>query len=308
MHHNTLIVIAGPTAIGKTELAIKVAQHFKTEIISADSRQFYKEMSIGTAKPSDDELHAVKHHFIDSHSIHETFTVGDFETQALSMLDTIFKSNKAAVLVGGSGLFIKAVTEGFDALPKAEPELRQELNQLFEQEGILPLQEKLQELDPIYYQGVDLNNPQRLIRALEVSISSGQPYSSFRTNHVQSRPFNLIKIGLNTNRETLYNRINARVDSMVKAGLIDEVKNLLPYKSLNALNTVGYSEIFDALDGNASMEVAIQNIKQNTRRFAKRQLTWFRKDVGIKWFEPNETEQVLTYIFSCFKKLDNPSA
>jgi tRNA dimethylallyltransferase len=296
MHPKTLIVIVGPTAIGKTELAIKVAQHSNTEIISADSRQFYKEMSIGTAKPSGDELQAVKHHFIDSHSIHEEFTVGDFEAQALSTLNIIFQSEEVAVLVGGSGLFIKAITEGFDNLPKAEPGLRQDLNRLFDQEGILPLQEKLKELDPVYYQEVDLYNPQRIIRALGVSISSGQPYSSFRSHQIQTRPFNIIKIGLNTQRETLYNRINARVDNMINAGLINEVKSLLPYKHHNALNTVGYSEIFDALYGNLSMEVAIQNIKQNTRRFAKRQLTWFRKDVEIKWFEPEEKDQVLTYI------------
>ena len=296
MHPKTLIVIVGPTAIGKTELAIKVAQHFNTEIVSADSRQFYKEMSIGTAKPSGDELQAIKHHFIDSHSIHEEFTVGDFEAQALSTLNAILQSKEVAVLVGGSGLFIKAITEGFDNLPKTEPGLRKELNQLFDLEGILPLQEKLQKLDPLYYQEVDLNNPQRIIRALEVSISSGQPYSSFRSHQTQTRPFSIIKIGLNTQRETLYNRINARVDNMINAGLINEVKSLLPYKHHNALNTVGYSEIFDALDGNLSMEVAIQNIKQNTRRFAKRQLTWFRKDVEIKWFEPEEKDQVLTYI------------
>ncbi len=298
MYPNTLIVIVGPTAIGKTELAIKVAQHFKTEIISADSRQFYKEMSIGTAKPSGDEFQAVKHHFINSHSIHEVFTVGDFETQALATLDTIFQSNNVAVLVGGSGLFIKAVTEGFDNLPKSEPELRQELNQLFETEGILPLQEKLKQLDPKYYDEVDLNNPQRLIRALEVSISSGQPYSSLRSHQTQNRPFNLIKIGLNTNREMLYNRINTRVDNMITAGLVEEVERLVPYKKLNALITVGYSEIFNALEGNVSMEVAIENVKQNTRRFAKRQLTWFRKDEGIKWFEPNEIEEVLQYVSS----------
>ncbi|HEY0056622.1 MAG TPA: tRNA (adenosine(37)-N6)-dimethylallyltransferase MiaA [Pedobacter sp.] len=296
MYPNTLIVIVGPTAIGKTEIAVKVAQRFKTEIISADSRQFYKEMSIGTAKPSGDELQAVKHHFIDSHSIHETFTGGDFETQALATLDIIFQSNNIAVLVGGSGLFIKSVTEGFDNLPKAEPELRQELNQLFETEGILPLQEKLKQLDPKYYDEVDLNNPQRLIRALEVSISSGQPYSSFRSHQTKSRPFNLVKIGLNTNREMLYNRINTRVDNMISAGLVEEVERLVPYKKLNALNTVGYSEIFDAIDRNISMEVAIENVKQNTRRFAKRQLTWFRKDEGIKWFEPDEIDEILNYI------------
>ena len=296
MSGKTLIVIVGPTAIGKTDLAIKVARHYQTEIVSADSRQFYKEMEIGTAKPTVEELSKVKHHFINSHSITEEFSVGDFETSALTTLDEIFKTHDYAVLVGGSGLFIKAVTEGFDDLPKADPSIREELNQLYQKNGLEPLKEKLKLVDPAYHAEVDLSNPQRIIRALEVSISTGKPFSSFRFKQQKKRPFNILKIGLNLNREDLYNRINNRVDTMVEAGLIDEVTTLQPYRHLNALNTVGYSELFDALDGQISFEQAIQNIKQNTRRFAKRQLTWFRKDEEINWFSPDQTDEILEFI------------
>ena len=296
MSSKTLIVLVGPTAIGKTELAIKIAQYLNTEIISADSRQFYREMEIGTAKPSAEELSAAKHHLVNSHSVNDDFTVGDFETEALSILDTIFKENDVAVLAGGSGLFVKAITEGFDELPKADPAIRAGLNSLFERDGIIPLQEKLKTADPDYYKEVDLDNPQRIIRALEVSISSGLPFSSFRKRKQQSRNFKIIKIGLNTSREELYNRINTRVDKMVASGLINEVRNLLPYRNLNALNTVGYSEIFSYLDGDILLEQAIDSIKQNTRRFAKRQLTWFRKDEDIEWFEPSQYAEILKYI------------
>jgi tRNA dimethylallyltransferase len=302
MSDKVLIIIAGPTAIGKTELAIKIARHFKTEIVSADSRQFYKEMEIGTAKPSAEELASVKHHFINSISISDDYSVGDFEKQGLETLEGIFENNNFAVLAGGSGLFIKAITEGFDILPKADPQVRAELNQIFENEGIKPLQDKLNLLDPEYYKEVDLNNPQRIIRALEVSISSGKPFSSFRTKHQSKRPFKTIKIGLNINREDLYNRINFRVDQMVKAGLFEEVKTLLPYRSLNALNTVGYSEIFDAFDKKISFDQAIENIKQNTRRFAKRQLTWFRKDPEIYWFQPTQFDEIINLISSISPK------
>lgn len=298
MPDKTLIVIAGPTAIGKTELAIKIAGHFHTEIVSADSRQFYREMEIGTAKPSTLELSSIKHHFINSLSVNDEFSVGDFEIQGLATIEEIFKKNSYAVLAGGSGLFIKAITEGFDNLPKAEASVRGELNLLFEKEGIKPLQEKLKSLDPEYYRTVDLSNPQRLIRALEVTISSGKAFSEFRTNQQANRPFKSIKIGLNIKREDLYARINTRVDKMVSAGLIEEVKSLIPYRNRNALNTVGYSEIFDALDGEISIEQAIENIKQNTRRFAKRQLTWFRRDTEIQWFEPDQLDEILTYILS----------
>jgi tRNA dimethylallyltransferase len=293
----TLIVIVGPTAIGKTALAVQIAQKFQTEIISADSRQFYIETEIGTAKPSSVELAAAKHHFINSHHITENFTVGDFETQSLAKLNEIFEKNDFAVLVGGSGLYINAVCNGFDDLPRASAELRAQLNQDFLDEGIEPLQRRLQELDPLYFKEVDLHNPQRIIRALEVCISTGIPFSTYRTRSQKTRAFFCVKIGLNTNRGQLYDRINKRVDQMIAMGLEDEAKNLMPYRHLNALNTVGYSELFDYFDGKITRNEAIEKIKQNTRRFAKRQLTWVRKDLEINWFEPsesfNKTQQIL---------------
>lgn len=291
-----LIVIAGPTAVGKTELAIKIAEQFQTEILSADSRQFYREMSIGTAKPSDEELGRVKHHFVNSLSVNQEYSAGDFESEALAALEGIFKHKEFAVLVGGSGLFLKAVTEGFDDLPKANTGIREHLNAIYTEKGIVPLQEQLKVLDPDYYQGADINNPQRLIRALEVSLSTGLPFSSFLIQNKKERPFSIIKIGLNTNREFLYQRINERVDLMIRAGLVEEVRNLLPLRNLNALNTVGYSEIFEFLDQKITMQEAIEAIKQNTRRFAKRQLTWFRKDTEIKWFEPSQYPEIVDYI------------
>ena len=290
-------MIVGPTAIGKTALALQVAQKFQTEIISADSRQFYIETEIGTAKPSAVELAAAKHHFINSHHITENFTVGDFETQSLAKLNEIFEKNDFAVLVGGSGLYINAVCNGFDDLPRASAELRAQLNQDFLDEGIEPLQRRLQELDPLYFKEVDLHNPQRIIRALEVCISTGIPFSTYRTRSQKIRPFSCVKIGLNTSRDQLYDQINKRVDQMIAMGLEDEAKNLMPYRHLNALNTVGYSELFDYFDGKITRNEAIEKIKQNTRRFAKRQLTWFRKDLEINWFEPsesfNKTQQIL---------------
>jgi len=278
-----LIVIAGPTAVGKTATAIRLAQQLKTEIISADSRQFYNEMSIGTAKPDAEELSQAKHHFINSHSITDNFTVGDFEKEALLLLDELFKTHDQLIMVGGSGLFIQAVTQGFDNLPAANPEIREKLNQEFAEKGIEHLQQKLKDADPDYYNKVDLNNPQRLIRALEVFQATGKSFSSYRKATVNTRPFESIKIVLDLPREELYDRINRRVDIMIEQGLVEEVHSLLPYRQLNALNTVGYSELFDYFDGKTDLPAAIDLIKQNTRRFAKRQLTWFRKDKEMKW-------------------------
>lgn len=278
-----LIVIAGPTAVGKTATAIRLAQQLKTEIISADSRQFYNEMSIGTAKPDAEELSQAKHHFINSHSITDNFTVGDFEKEALLLLDELFKTHDQLIMVGGSGLFIQAVTQGFDNLPAANPEIREKLNQEFAEKGIEHLQQKLKEADPDYYNKVDLNNPQRLIRALEVFQATGKSFSSYRKATVNTRPFESIKIVLDLPREELYDRINRRVDIMIEQGLVEEVHSLLPYRQLNALNTVGYSELFDYFDGKTDLPAAIDLIKQNTRHFAKRQLTWFRKDKEMKW-------------------------
>jgi tRNA dimethylallyltransferase len=291
-----LIIIAGPTAVGKTAIAIKLAQQLKTAIISADSRQFYREMSIGTAKPDPEELVQAKHYFINSHSITENFTVGDFEKQVLELLDKLFKTNDQVIMAGGSGLFIQAVTQGFDELPVADPTTRSRINQELSEKGIQYLQEKLKTADPVYYAQVDLNNPQRLIRALEVFETTGKPFSSYRTASTNKRLFETIKIGLNLPREVLYERINERVDIMIKQGLVDEVRALLPFRQLNALNTVGYSELFDYFDEKTDLDTAINLIKQNTRRFAKRQLTWFRKDKEIKWMmndDPNIIENIL---------------
>ena len=282
-----LIVITGPTASGKTNLAIQLAKKFKTVIISADSRQFYREMSIGTAKPTDEELATVKHYFINSHSITDTFTVGDFEKECLHLLSELFQYCDKIIMVGGSGLFIKAVCEGFDSLPQADAEVRKWLNLTFNEHGLVAMQEKLKVADPEYYRTVDLNNPQRIIRALEVFESTGKPFSSYRLNIKNDRPFRVIKVGLNWPRETLYERINNRVDNMIEQGLVEEARRLLPYRHLNALNTVGYSELFDYFDGKTDLNSAIGLIKQNTRRFAKRQLTWFKKGKEITWIDSN---------------------
>ncbi|MEJ5994335.1 tRNA (adenosine(37)-N6)-dimethylallyltransferase MiaA [Pedobacter sp. Du54] len=296
MSQKTLIVVVGPTAIGKTSLAIALANFYHTEIISADSRQFFKEMNIGTAKPSKEELAAAKHHFINSHSINTLFSTGDFEVEALKLIDERFKIHDILIMVGGSGLYIDSVCKGLDQLPEIDLSIREELNQQFANHGIVSIQNQLQDVDPEYFSKVDQSNPQRMIRGLEVFLSTGQKLSSFLTANKKVRPFNSIKIGLNSDRSLLYDRINQRVDLMLEAGLLDEVKSLMPYRPLNALNTVGYSELFDYLDGKTDLASAIAMIKQNTRRFAKRQLTWFRKDESTNWFEPEETEKILIRI------------
>jgi tRNA dimethylallyltransferase len=288
----TLIVIAGPTASGKTAAAIALANHYQTVVVSADSRQFYREMSVGTAKPNQEELAAAKHYFIDSHSVNQPFSVGDFERECLQLLDELFKVHNVVILAGGSGLYIKAVTEGFDNLPAANVEIRNKLNLELTESGIASLQERLKDADPEYYSEVDINNPQRVIRALEVFESTGKPISSYRTATFNKRPFNIIKIALDMQREKLYNRINQRVNIMVQQGLVDEVQSLIPYRHLNALNTVGYSEIFNYFDGKTDLPTAIELIKQNTRRFAKRQLTWFRKDKEIVWVESDNNSLI----------------
>ncbi|MEJ7560099.1 MAG: tRNA (adenosine(37)-N6)-dimethylallyltransferase MiaA [Pedobacter sp.] len=291
----TLIVVVGPTAIGKTAMAIQLAKHFHTEIISADSRQFFKEMEIGTAKPSKEELAEAPHHFINSNSVQTLLSTGDFEIQALKTLDTLFQRHDVAIMVGGSGLYIDAVCNGLDKLPDIDFTIRQELNERFAKEGISFIQASLKEYDPEYFAKVDQSNPQRMIRGVEFFLSTGQKLSSFLTRTKKERPFNIIKIGLNTARSVLYERINRRVDQMLDSGLLEEVKTLLPFRKYNALNTVGYSEIFDYIDGICTLEEAVDKIKQNTRRFAKRQLTWFRKDETTAWFEPNETNLIIKY-------------
>lgn len=297
-----LIIITGPTAIGKTGLAVFIAKALKTEIISFDSRQFYKEMKIGTAVPTNEELSKVPHHFIQNLSIHQDYTVGDFEKDALQKLEELFQKHDTVVMVGGSGMFEKAVTEGLDEFPDVDPKFRQELIQEFEAFGIEKLQEELKNTDFSYYQQVDLSNHQRLIRALEIIRGSGKPFSSFRKNKSAERNFKVIKIGLQLPREEIYERINRRVDLMMEEGLLDEVKSLYEFKHLNSLQTVGYKEIFNYLDGKIELDFAVEEIKKNTRRYAKRQLTWYRKDENIKWFSPFEKEEILDYILNHLDK------
>ncbi len=281
----TLISIVGPTAIGKTALSIKLAQHFKTEIISADSRQFFKEMNIGTAVPSIEEQQAAKHHFIQHISIKDNYSVGDFERDAISKITEVHKKNDIAIMVGGSGLYVKAVTKGLDNFPDVNGNIRLELNERLKNEGLEALQKQLKDLDPMAYNSIAIDNPQRLIRALEICIGTRKPYSSFLTNPEKNRNFKTISIGLDAERPIIYDRINQRVDIMVNNGLVDEAKNLLKHKDLNALNTVGYKELFKYFEGEWTLDFAISEIKKNTRRFAKRQLTWFRKDEAIAWFD-----------------------
>lgn len=296
IHGKRLIAIVGPTAVGKTAMAIALAKYFETEIISADSRQFYREMSIGTAKPNAAELAEVRHHFIDSHSIEQEYSAGDFERDALLLLETLFETHNTVVMVGGSGLFVRAVCEGLDNLPKAPLAVRERLNALFEEKGLSPLQEKLKEVDPDYYQTADIHNPQRVIRALEVYEATGKTFSSFHVREITRRPFDIITIGLNMERRKLYDRINLRVDKMMEMGLLEEVRSLLPYRDKPALLTVGYAEIFDFLDTKTSIEEAIDRIKQNSRRYAKRQITWFKKHGNTVWFEPDDLEGVLGFL------------
>jgi len=283
--NNYLISIVGPTAIGKTALSIKLAQHFNTEIISADSRQFFKEMQIGTAAPSPEELAGAPHHFIHHKSITENYNVGAFEKEAISTLDSLFKTHNTVIMVGGSGLYVDAVTKGLDDFPEVDPNIRTQLNLQFETEGLIAMQNQLQELDPVAYQTIAIDNPKRVIRALEICIGSGTPYSSYLKKGKVNRNFKTITIGLTADRELIYDRINKRVDIMMKLGLLDEVKQLKAHQNLNALNTVGYKELFKYIDGEWDLDFAVSEIKKNTRRFAKRQLTWFKKTENIIWVD-----------------------
>lgn len=291
-----LIVIVGPTAIGKTSMAIEVAKYFNTEILSSDSRQFYKEMNIGTAVPSKEELSAVKHHFIQHLSVHQAYSVGEFERDAIAFINEFFKTHDALVMVGGSGLYEKAVTQGLDEFPEVDPGIRKQLNDELDLTGLTELQEELKVADPSYYQEIDIENPHRIIRALEIIRGTGKPFSSFLSKNTKKRDFETIKIGLTLERSKIYDRINRRVDIMMEDGLLDEVKDLYDLKGLNALNTVGYSELFNYLDEVWDLDFAVAEIKKNTRRFAKRQLTWYRKDEHLTWFNPKEKKEVIEFI------------
>ncbi len=296
MFKKHLIIIAGPTAVGKTALAVDLAKHFACPVISADSRQFFKEMSIGTAKPTPEEMQGVPHEFVAHISIHESYNVGQYERDAVARIEALFRTHDQLILVGGSGLYINAILNGVDEFEEIPAEIREQLRADYAQKGIAYLQDLLKERDPAYHAQVDLNNPQRLMRALEVCLHSGKPYSSFRTKEKKERPFEAIPILINTEREALYERINRRVDAMMASGLLDEVKALYPYKQLNAMNTVGYKELFDFLDGKLSLEEAVVMIKQNTRRYAKRQLTWFNNQGNFESFEPTDLEKIKAYL------------
>jgi len=287
-----LLTVVGPTAIGKTSLAIDLALHFGTEIISCDSRQFFKEMSIGTAVPSSEELAQVKHHFIQHKSIFDTYSVGDFERDAITLLKELFKQHNVVIMVGGSGLYADTVVYGLDDFPEVSPEIRNRLNELYQKQGITYLQTRLKDLDPIQYTQMDVQNPQRMMRALEVCIASGKPYSSFLNKKETLRDFTNITIGLTAEREVVYNRINERVELMLENGLLIEAQTLFPHKKLNALQTVGYRELFNFFEGKTSLDFAIEEIKKNTRRFAKRQYTWFHKNKDINWFEINQLDKL----------------
>lgn len=307
---NYLITIIGPTAIGKTSLSIALAEHFGCEIISCDSRQFFKEMKIGTAVPSDDELAEAPHHFIQNKSIFEKYSVGDFEKEALEKLDELFTKNKFQIMVGGSGLYVDAVLKGFDEFPEIEDYIRTEINSKFDILGIEFLQNKLLELDPVYFKKLEIENPQtiqnpqRMKRFAEVCIGSGLPYSDFIGKRNIKRNFTPIIIGLEADREILYDRINQRVDLMFEVGLFEEVKQLLPQKERNALQTVGYKELFDYFEGKSTLEFAKEQIKQNTRRFAKRQMTWFKRTENVIWFDyETNRQEIINDIESKIKNL-----
>lgn len=291
-----LLIVTGPTGIGKTKIGIELANHFKTEIISADSRQIFRELSIGTAVPSKKELNSARHHFIHTHSVTENYNASIYETEAINLLEKLFQNNDIVLMVGGSMLYIDAVCNGIDIMPDVDPEIRNELKNRYEQEGLESLRLQLKKLDPDYYNQVDLKNQNRIIHALEICITTGKPYSSFRSNRKKSRPFNVIKIGLDCNRAELHARINTRVDKMIEAGLEKEAKNVYHLKQLTSLNTVGYREFFDYFDGLISKEKAIELIKRNSRRYARKQLTWYRNDPEMNWFQPDDIKKIINFI------------
>jgi len=293
---NTLAVILGPTGIGKTALSIEIAEELKTEIISCDSRQMYRELKIGTAVPEALQLAKVQHHFIGNLSIHDYYNASEFEFQTLDLLEKIFRHKKYAIMTGGSGLYIDAVVKGIDELPTINPNIRQKYLDLLKTEGIDKLKDEVEKIDPVYYKQADTNNPKRLLKALEIFEMTGKPYSALRTETKKHRSFNIIQIGLNMERETLYNRINLRVDKMLENGLIDEARQFFNYRNLNSLNTVGYKELFGYFNKEYDLNEAIRLIKRNSRRYAKRQLTYWNRDKSIRWFHPNEKEKIIAEI------------
>ena len=298
MRSKTLIVITGPTAVGKTQLCLDIARHFDIPIINADSRQIYKELSIGTAKPSAEDQLAVKHYFVSALNLQDYYSASLFESQVTDLLGTLFKTSDYALMAGGSMMYIDAVCDGIDDIPTIDDATRAIMKQRLADEGLEKLCEELQRLDPEYYEIVDRQNPKRVMHALEICTMTGRTYTSFRKREKKARPFRIVKIGLNREREELYNRINARVDKMMQHGLLQEAENLYPQRDLNALNTVGYKEIFEYLNGRWSLDEAVERIKGNTRRYARKQLTWYKKDPQIRWFHPDQKKEIIDYIIT----------
>lgn len=294
----SLIVIVGPTGIGKTDLSIDIAKHYHTEIISSDSRQVYKELKIGTAVPSDDQLKQVKHHFIGNVSIYDYYNASMFEFQVIDTLKNLYNKFDQVVMTGGSGMYINAVCDGIDDLPDIDLKLRNDLVQKYEEEGIESLRMQLKMLDPVSYEKVDLKNPKRMLKVVEVSLQTGKPYSSFLSKTKKERDFNIVKIGLERDRAELYERINLRVDQMVKEGLVDEARAYYKDRKLNSLNTVGYKELFEYFDGTISLEKAIELVKRDSRHYAKKQISWFGRDKDITWFHPEKESEIIEFINS----------
>lgn len=291
----TLLVVAGPTAVGKTALCVRLAKELDTDVVSADSRQLYRELAIGTAKPTPEEMQGVRHHFVDSHSITQLIGAGHYEREALAVLDTLFEKKDIVILSGGTGLYINAVCFGLDDIPEIDPALRKQLMQRLQTEGLAALQEELRQRDPVYVATADLQNSQRVVRALEVTIQTGQPFSSFRRQETAPRPFTPVFVALDRPRDELYARIDARMDEMLARGLVEEVRSLAAYRHLNALQTVGYKEVFGFLDGEYDYETMVELLKRNSRRYAKRQLTWFRNGGNYRWFGAEDAKGVLEY-------------
>jgi len=301
----TLIVITGPTAVGKTALCLDIAQHFGIPIINADSRQIYKELKIGTASPTSEQLQLVPHYFVGSLSLTDYYSASLFEQQVLEILSRQFRSHDFALMAGGSMMYIDAVCDGIDDIPTVDDVTRETLKRRLAEEGLEALVEQLKELDPEYYEIVDRQNPRRVVHGLEICLMTGKTYTSFRKREKKERPFRIVKIGLNRPREELYDRINQRVDQMMQQGLLEEAKALYPMRQMNALNTVGYKELFDYLDGRWPLEEAVERIKGNTRRYARKQLTWYKKDPQIRWFHPDEKEQIISYISQDYEQRNN---
>lgn len=292
---NTLIVVLGPTGVGKSDISIQLANYFSTDIISADSRQFFRELSIGTAVPAEEDLKSVIHHFIHSRSIHDYYNVSEYETEAIDRINQLFKKKNPLILAGGSMLYIDTICKGIDDIPTVTSEIRQEVVSWYAENGLEALQQRLLNLDPEYHGIVDLNNPKRLLHAVEICQMTGKTFTSFRKNTVRERPFGIVKIGINQDREILYRRINERVERMMEAGLLDEARSVYPYKHLNSLNTVGYKELFAYFDGNCTLDEAVDLIKRNSRKYARKQLTWFRRDNEIAWFEPEQIQDIISF-------------